>query len=92
MFKEFEQQKYEENAVYDANININGNLEGICCSGLLGCDLASREEFAIAISDNLYSLSSYLVLIAGWQVSECSFNQTLTRFSLTQGFQTRTVH
>ena len=45
----------------------------------LGCNLASREEFAIAIPDNLHSLSSYLVLIAGWQVSECSFDQTLTR-------------
>ena len=58
----------------------------------LGRDLASREEFAIAIPDNLHSLSSYLVLIASWQVSECSFDQTLTRLSLTQGFQTQTVH
>ena len=46
MFKEFEQYKNEENAVYDANININGNLEGICCSGLLGCNLVVTWQVA----------------------------------------------
>lgn len=33
----------------------------------------------MAIPDNLHSLSSYHVLIAGWQVSKYSFDQTLTR-------------
>ena len=41
MFKEFEQYKYEENAVYDANINLNGNLEGF---GLLGTNLVATWQ------------------------------------------------
>lgn len=44
MFKEFKQYKYEENVVYDANINLNGNLERICCSDLLGCNLVTTWQ------------------------------------------------